>query len=130
MKDIENREDVKLLIHKFYKKVVLDPKIGHFFMHVIKLDWDIHIPIMVDFWDSILLGGASYKGNPMAKHIDLHKKEKLTPKHFDRWLSLWEQTIVENFKGPKADEAISRANSIGNLMQFKINQTGEGSSTN
>ena len=122
MKKIENRTDIELLIDKFYEKVVVDDSIGFFFNDVIKLDWNKHIPVMYDFWESTLFRLAKYKGNPMLKHIELNKKAKLNPEHFKRWLELWEQTINENFHGTIAEEAILKANQIGGLMKFKIEQ--------
>lgn len=120
MKDIQNRADIEFLIEAFYKRVIIDDLIGYFFTKVIKLDWDKHIPVMYDFWETILLGNIKYKGNPMLKHIELNKKETLNAEHFDRWLSHWKNTINENFVGVKANEAIQRAKQIAELMKFKI----------
>lgn len=122
MKDIQNRADIELLINKFYKKVLVDDTIGYIFKDVVHLDWDVHIPIMYDFWETILLGEVKYKGNPMIKHIQLSKQETLKKEHFDQWLQLWEETIRSLFLGSKSEEAIERAQSIGALMLHKINQ--------
>jgi len=122
MKDIEDRQDIKLLVDAFYKEVVNDDLIGHFFTKVIPLDLDIHLPVMYDFWETTLLGNIKYKGNPMVKHIELSRKEPLNPEHFERWLSLWGTAVTENFDGPKAKEAIERANLIAELMKFKVQQ--------
>lgn len=122
MKDIQNREDIIFLIDHFYKRVIGDDLIGTFFTEVVVLDWDIHIPIMYDFWDTTLLGAQTYKGNPMVKHLELNMKKALTSQHFDRWLLLWKETITKNFEGAKAEEAITRATQIGALMQHKIAQ--------
>ena len=122
MKDISCRNDIELLIDKFYEKVLKDNVIGQFFNEVVNLDWHVHIPIMYDFWETTLLGKANYKGNPMVKHIQLNQKEALEQKHFERWLHLWENTIKLHFKGPKANEAINKAHQISGLMQFKIAQ--------
>ena len=122
LKDIENRDDIILLIDKFYSRVIADDFIGYFFTEVIALDWDKHIPVMYDFWETTLLGKMKYKGNPMLKHLELNKKEPLVPAHFHRWLTHWETTIRENFSGRKAEEAIKRANQIAELMKFKIQQ--------
>jgi hemoglobin len=120
LKDIENRGDIETLVDEFYKKVIADDLIGHFFTKVIELKWDRHIPTMYDFWETTLLGKMRYKGNPMVKHIELNRKESLNPEHFDRWLALWESTVTENFGGGKAEEAIHRARQIGELMKYKI----------
>jgi len=122
LKDIETRKDIELLVDAFYKRVITDDVIGIFFTKVMQLNLDKHIPIMYDFWDSLLLGSMKYKGNPMVKHIALSKKEPMHPKHFSRWLALWETTLLENFSGKKADEALQRATEIAELMKFKIEQ--------
>ena len=122
MKDIENREDIEFLVDEFYKRVVKDDIIGFFFTEIIALDFKKHIPVMYDFWETTLLGKIRYKGNPMAKHIQLSSKEPLTPKHFERWLLLWKETLLKNFSGEKANEALTRATQIAALMQFKIQQ--------
>lgn len=59
----------------------------------------------------------------MVKHIDLNKIAPIDAIHFERWLMLWRRTVTENFKGRKADEAISRAASIAGVMKFKIEQS-------
>lgn len=121
-KDITCREDIELLVDTFYKQVIADPLIGHFFTEVIALDWDKHIPTMYDFWESNLLTVTKYKGNPMKVHQELNRKSTLKQEHFERWLSLFKGTIVELFSGPTATLATQRANSIAMLMQIKIKQ--------
>lgn len=120
MNDITNRNDIELLVDRFYQKVVTDPVIGHFFTSVIHLSWEVHIPIMVSFWETVLLGVTAYKGNPMIKHIELNKLAKLEPHHFDRWLQLWKETVHENFAGPVAGLAVSKAQNIAVIIQQKI----------
>lgn len=120
MNDILTQSDTKELIDAFYKKVVADPVIGTFFTDVIELSWDEHIPIMNNFWNSILLGTGTYHRNPMIKHIELDRKKQLEEKHFQRWLSLWEETVRETYAGATAEEAISRAKNIAVLMHHKV----------
>lgn len=120
MKDISNRKDIEFLIDEFYKQILKDDLIGVFFTDIVQLNWKEHIPIMYDFWETTLFGVAKYKGNPMLKHIYLHDKKELKSIHFERWLSLWENTIHKNFDGEIANAAIKKANMIGDLMQLKI----------
>ena len=61
---------------------------------------------MVSFWETILLGTITYKGNPMIKHIELNKLSPLKQSHFERWLTLWEETINESFTGQKSIERL------------------------
>lgn len=122
MKDIENRKDVEFLVDEFYKQVVKDERIGLFFTNVVALDFEKHMPVMYDFWETTLLGNMVYKGNPMSKHLELNKKEPITSKHFERWLQLWEETLTAHFMGPIAQDALKRAQQIAGLMLFKIQQ--------
>ncbi len=120
MKDINNRKDIENLIDEFYRKVIRDDLIGVFFTEIVKLDWDKHIPIMYDFWESILFGNHEYMGNPMHKHISLNKMKVITDQHFERWLDLWQETLLENYSGEKADEAMMKARNIAAIMKAKI----------
>lgn len=124
MNDIANRGDIEFLVDEFYKKVVKDELIGKFFTIVVNFDWDVHIPIMVLFWETVLFGKASYKGNPMAKHVELNKLAKLEGSHFERWLKLWKETVEENFKGVKAEDAVTKSQTIAALMQSKLQRGG------
>ncbi|HRG88323.1 MAG TPA: group III truncated hemoglobin [Chitinophagales bacterium] len=123
MTDISTRAHIEILIDEFYKKVIADPVIGFIFTDVVKLSWEKHIPVMYSFWESMLLGENTYKGNPMVKHIELDKLVTLTPEHFARWLQLWVTTVRQLFSGPKAEEAIDRARNIAGLMLHKVEQS-------
>lgn len=120
MKDIETRNDIESLVDAFYRKVTEDETIGFFFNDIAKVNWDIHLPKMYQFWESLLFGAASYKGNPMAKHFPINEIEAMEKFHFEHWLKLWTETVNELFQGTKADEAIYKANNIANLMAYKM----------
>jgi len=121
-KDISNKEDVQLLVDSFYAKVLKDDTIAYIFTDVAKLNVPEHMPIMYNFWATILLSKGTYVGNPMDKHFALHEKEALKKEHFDRWLKLWFDTVDELFTGSKAEEAKTRASTIGRLMLFKMEE--------
>jgi hemoglobin len=120
MNDIRTRDDIELLVNAFYKKVVADPVISHFFTKVIQLSWEHHIPIMISFWETLLLDRVSYTGNPMMKHIALHSLSAIGHDHFERWIRLWEETVRENFSGAKAEEAVARAKVIAQIIESRI----------
>ncbi len=113
MKDIASREAVKHLVDSFYMKVREDALLAPVFAHV---DWPHHLPIMYNFWSSVLLGDMSYNGSPLSKHMGL----PITTDHFNRWLKLFLETVDTEFKGPVADEAKNRANTIATLFQYKM----------
>ena len=125
-KDISTPTDVKLLVDSFYKKVRNDDCIGYIFNDVAHVDWDDHLPKMYKFWEFALLGTASYKGNPMMKHMALNAKESLTELHFERWIELWEATIDRFYEGEIALKAKERGQLMKTVMLVKMNQINNG----
>lgn len=116
LKDIQNRTDIELLVRSFYNKVNQDSLLSPVFNEVAAVHWESHLPVMYDFWSTMLLGDKSYKGNPFPKHIPL----PINKVHFDRWLMLFLETVDEHFSGETAGEAKMRARSIAGVFQFKL----------
>lgn len=119
-KDIKNRHDIELIVNRFYGKVMKDELISPFFTDLLKLDMNKHIPVMYDFWENVLFYTGKYEGNPMAKHQVIHGLSKLKMEHFQRWLSLFSETVKENFKGKNAKTIVEKAVNIGTVMQVKL----------
>jgi hemoglobin len=111
--DILTRSDVELMVNSFYDKVKGDELLSPVFANV---DWPDHLPVMYNFWSSMLLGDMSYSGNAMGKHLALSIKRN----HFTRWLELFIATVDEHFEGYNATEAKNRAQSIAALFQHKM----------
>ncbi len=119
-KDIETRDDIAFLMNAFYAEAKTDEVIGYIFTDIAKLDFEVHIPVICDFWESVLLNNPVYKGNVMLKHIDLDKKVKLLPEHFDRWAEIFLEKTNTHFEGAITDELIKRVNLMKPFMQFKV----------
>lgn len=119
--DINTRADIILLVDSFYKRVQLNDKIGPIFTEIAKVDWTHHLPKMYDFWESILFGKATYKGNPMLTHFAINDKAPLQTTEFDTWKNLFYQTVDDLFTGPNAETIKQKAQSIADLMHFKLN---------
>lgn len=119
-KDIEDRSDIEILVNSFYEKVKADSILAHLFDNV---DWAHHLPRMYDFWSTIIFNTAVFKGNPVEKHLELNRKQKLEDAHFDQWIKLWKYTIEEKFYGANAMTAIDRAVSIKAIIQYKLKST-------
>jgi hemoglobin len=116
MKDLFNKDDIRLLVDRFYEKVNDDPLLSPIFNDHAEVDWPEHLPVMYDFWNSLLFGSMEYKGQPFPKHMTL----PVTKEHFERWLQLFTATLEENFNGPKADEALERATNIARVFMTKM----------
>lgn len=127
--DIQSREDIELLIKSFYSKVKKDDIIGFIFNDIAKVNWEHHLPIIFDFWETLLLDAASYRKNAMEVHYTLNRKVPLEETHFRRWLNLFSETVDDLFTGRIATMAKTKAKSIASLMQFKMKQDNDGLTT-
>lgn len=114
--DIRTPEDIKRLVDAFYVKVNSDELLAPIFNEAAEVDWPAHLPTMYRFWDSLLLGAGSYQGAPFPKHSVLPIQQK----HFERWLTLFVETLNENFAGGKSDEAKARAVSIADTFARRM----------
>jgi hemoglobin len=113
MTDIIDRTDIEVLVNSFYDKVKQDILLAPVFAAV---DWPHHLPVMYNFWSSMLLGDQTYLGTPFQKHVHL----AINSTHFNRWLELFKKTVDENFSGFKADEVKGRAKNIAGVFQHKM----------
>lgn len=119
MKDITSREDIVMLVNTFYQNLQQDPELDRLFNGVAKIDWDMHLPKMYDFWETILFHKTVYKGNPMKIHVDLNRKSALELEHFNNWLSIFRATVDNSFKGEIAELAKTRGLSVATSIQLK-----------
>lgn len=120
-RSIESRADVALLVHAFYGKIRVDPVLGPIFNAIIT-DWDGHLELLTDFWESQLFLKRTYLGNPVAAHqqADAHLGHSITPEHFGLWLNLWFETLDEGFEGENAWIAKNRAQKMSTMLYLKI----------
>ncbi|MES2372433.1 MAG: group III truncated hemoglobin [Bacteroidota bacterium] len=124
MKDIETRADIELLMQTFYSKALTDEAIGYFFTEVVPLNMEVHMPLIVDFWETVLLGKTAYRGNVMQVHQHIHSLSAFKEAHFAQWVFLLHQTVDELYSGDHAELAKQRAESIATLMRIKLLHSG------
>ncbi len=132
-KDIQSRTDIDRLMNQFYARATRDQIIGYIFSDVAKLDLEHHLPVISDFWETLLFGMGNYQRhgrNPLQIHGELSLKTPLHAEHFRRWLDIFRETIDESFSGERAEFAKTRAEAIANRMlnfvdasAFAIKQT-------
>lgn len=115
MRDIQTKEDITQLVDVFYGKIMKDALLSTFFKH---LNLTVHLPKMVQFWSFVLLDEAGYSTNVVDKHM----KMPLSKNHFDRWISLFNVTLDELFKGDKVELAKQRAFTIAWTTEHKLKQ--------
>ncbi|RYD86800.1 MAG: group III truncated hemoglobin [Sphingobacteriales bacterium] len=109
-------DDVKLLVDTFYQRIQADALLGPIFNERIKDNWPVHLDKMYRFWQTVLLEEYTYNGRPFPPHAQL----PVSAEHFNRWLTLFTQTVDELFMGDKVTEAKWRAGKMAEMFQHKI----------
>ena len=123
MNDIEDREDLDILLSKFYSKLLSDETISYIFTDVAKITLESHLPKIIDFWNLSLFGKGDYASNLMKIHLDLNTDENLNENHFKTWLNTFYTTVDENFSGKNAEIIKTKALSIATVMQIKMHKS-------
>jgi hemoglobin len=118
--DIETRKDIDLLIRHFYEKLLVDDQVGFIFTDVAKIDLESHLPVLSDFWETTIFHKVVYKGNVLKIHQDLNMKVQLTNSHFERWLTLFNESVDDLYNGNTADQFKIKALSIATVMRIKL----------
>lgn len=119
-RDLADRADIEVVVRTFYQRVYADPLLGPVFIDVAKLDLQRHLPVMYDFWETVLFRAGRYRRNALQAHVELHAKCPLTPEHFGRWLALWTRTVDEHFRGDKAELAKTQASRVGYSISRRL----------
>ncbi len=120
IRDIEDRNDIDQLMLRFYSRVMADETIGWIFTDVAKLDLDRHLPVIGDFWETIVFQTGVYVKhgrNPLEVHGELNEKTPLLPEHFERWLEIFTEITDDMFAGERADFIKLRAAAIAERMR-------------
>lgn len=118
--DLRDRVDIERLVSTFYQAAFRDPLIGPIFTDVAHMDLDHHLPIMCDFWQTVLFQAGLYHRNALQLHVLLHAKHPLEEQHFDRWLGIWTASVDALFAGEKAEFAKLQAGRIAESIQQRL----------
>ncbi len=121
-KHLESADDIKIIVDAFYARVQADQLIGPFFNDIAQVDWASHLPRMYTFWETVVFSTAGYKGDPIGKHLAVSKRVRLEQRHFERWLSLFKETIEALYTGPNAELMMNRATIMAHAIQSKCAQ--------
>lgn len=114
--DIRDDEDIRVFVYAFYDKVRQHDRLGHIFNEVAQVDWDSHLPRMVDFWSNLIFHTRRFSGKPFQKHLPL----PIVFQDFKSWLGLFHETIDEHFEGPTAEFTKSTAANIANSFALRM----------
>lgn len=125
--DLTNRQDIDTLMNAFYARAIDDEVLGYIFTDVARLDLEHHLPIIGDFWETMLFRSGDYARhgrNPLQVHAELNEKTPLLREHFDRWLEIFNAVVDEHFAGENADFIKMRAGMIAVRMLGFVQNSG------
>ncbi len=106
---------IEQVVRAFYDRVREDDLIGPVFRDRIQA-WEPHLQQMFAFWSSVTLMSGRYRGQPMVKHAFL----PIDSRHFDRWLSLFGETVRELCPPAAADAFVDRAHRIAASLELGV----------
>ena len=109
---------IETLVTHFYQKVQADTLLGPVFNEVAQVNWDEHIPLLCQFWNSVMLKTNEYHGNAYQKHLVLKERTQIQEIHFVRWLNLFQQEALNHLPKEAAEQIIQRANQIAESLKF------------
>jgi hemoglobin len=110
-----NRASIATLVNDFYADIRRDSVLQPVFDGAIGDNWESHLARMVDFWCSVMLSSAEFKGNVYGKHMQLQGIEL---EHFRRWLGLFESHVRRLFAPETAEGFLAAARRIAASLQY------------
>lgn len=102
-------EALRRLLWAFYASVMDDDMLAPVFRQTLGpfpgAGWPLHIARLEGFWRAVMHGPSVYRGQPGPVHGGLG----IGPAHFDRWLTLWEQTLEQQLPPAEAEAMLGLA---------------------
>ena len=120
--DLMGRPEIEQLVNRFYERVRSDAMLGFIFDQVAQTDWNMHLPKMYAFWETVMFRSGGYVGNPLAAHAKLVSQTPMGRAQFDLWLALFCETVDGLFAGPNAEHIKRCAADMANVIHGRINQ--------
>lgn len=118
-RDLDSPEEIAEMVRRFYADVAQDDLLGPMFEEVAQVDWSEHLPKLTLFWCRALLGLPGYQGNPFRAHALVHDQRAFTRAHFERWLSLFHDTL-EGWTGPNVARAAALASNVARVHSQQL----------
>lgn len=110
-------EDLHALLAAFYDAVAREALLAPYFAPV---DMTAHIPVIADFWSTLLFHTGRYTGNAFRPHAAM---PGLTAERFGRWLAVLEATVDARFAGPNAERMKELGHRVAFSMQLRLGIT-------
>lgn len=107
--DLDSRTSIHNFVVEFYRAIIFDDLLQEVFEEIAEVDWDAHIPLLVDYWCRVLLGDTRYNGTMLATHQHVNDIETFRPEWFDQWHQLFMETLDAGWAGPLTERAKEHA---------------------
>lgn len=117
--DLTDRADVEALLRRFYGRVLVDEVLADAFA-TLRGGLDAHIPVMADFWETMLFRAGLYQRSALTVHREVHHRTPLSSVHFVRWLTTWTDTVDAMYRGPVAEQAKIQGTRIAWAMHRRL----------
>jgi len=114
--DLNSRHRIEFFVERFYERLLADEELAPIFLEVARIDIDVHLPHIVDYWCKLLLGEKGYQRHTMDIHRRLHELRPLREDDFERWLGHFRHTVDTHFTGENAERAKRLATTIAANM--------------
>lgn len=114
-KGAENR--LRDLVFEFYGRVRDDDLLGPVFESRLEGEWAEHLERMCDFWSSVLYATGRYRGDPVGSHARI---PGIAPHHFDRWITLFEETAHDVLPREEATDIVGRSRRMRLVLERAI----------
>ena len=108
------------MVRRFSADVAQDHLLGPMFHDVAQVDWSEHLPKLAAFWRQALLGMPGYQGNPFRAHQLVHAQREFTPAHFERWLTLFHETLELGWTGTNVRRALDLADNVARVHSHQL----------
>jgi hemoglobin len=119
-RDLDSPDAIAEMVRRFYADVTQDDLLGPMFNDVAQVDWSEHLPKLTAFWCRALLGVTGYQGNPFRSHALVHARHEFTPEHFERWLTLFHETLELGWTGPNTRRARELADNVARVHSHQL----------
>lgn len=105
---------LRSLVFAFYARVRDDELLGPVFEAHLAGRWEAHLERMCDFWSSVLYASGRFRGDPVGTHARL---QGVDARHFDRWVSLFEETANDLLPPVEAADLVARSKRMRVVLQ-------------
>lgn len=119
-RDLDTPTEIAEMVRRFYADVAQDGLLGPMFNDVAQVDWSEHLPKLTAFWCRALLGLPGYQGNPYQAHLLVHDRQAFTAAHFERWLTLFHETLELGWVGPNVQRARELADNVARVHSHQL----------